>query len=152
MKPWYAIGARRLLEDRQQGIVPVDPVSVVLGDTTEAAPAIYVKADMPVDRLDWRMLVNLPVWVWAGPGVEVARLLRICRAIAAVRPSRLTVRMEAQGQVHDVDVGHGLHCRPIGTDPAVHEFTWTPMDLTRTELGAKLRRALVAELPMWSAL
>jgi hypothetical protein len=49
-------------------------------------------------------------------------------------------------------MGHGLHVPAIGDAPPVHEFTWTPMDLSLTCAGARLRRAMVAELPMWSAL
>lgn len=149
MKPWYAVNARRLLDDRKAGTVPTAPVSVVLGNQSEPG-ALYVKPDMPVERLDWRMLVNLPVWLWAVP--DLRRLVKVARAIAAVRPLRLTIRIEQDGQLHDVDVGHGLHTPAIGTNPPVHEFTWTPMDLSLTQTGAQMRRVLLAEMPMWSAL
>lgn len=151
MKPWLAINARRLLEDRQKGILPGAPVSVVLTDDSQPAPALYVKDDMPIDRLDWRMLVNLEVWLWASPEVPMSRWMRVAKAIAAVRPLRLTLRFEVDGQVHDVDVGHGLHT-DLPESPAVHEFTWTPMDLSLTPLGAQLRRELASALPKWSVL
>lgn len=148
----FAINARQLLDDRKRGVVPTEPVSVVLTGQTERAPAVYVREDMPADRLDWRMLVNLPVWLWAAPEVPLQRVLRVVRSIADVRPKRLTLRFEAAGAVHDVDVGHGMHQAANAPLRAIHEFTWTPMDLTHTPVGAKLRRALLAELPMWSSL
>jgi hypothetical protein len=151
MTAFYAVNARRLLDDRKAGLVPAAPVSVVLGRQSEPG-ALYVKPDMPVERLDWRMLVNLQVWLWASPEVALRTLAKVARAIAAVRPARLTVRMEEGGQVHDVDVGHGLHTPAIADAREVHEFTWTPMDLSLTPTGAQLRRVLLAEMPMWSPL
>jgi len=148
----YAINARRLLEDRRAGLVPESPVSVILTEQTEPPPALYVRGDMPADRLDWRMLVNLSVWVWASAAVPIERWVRIARGIAAARPKDLVLRFQAGDELHDVRVGHGLHCAAIGIDPAVHDFTWAPMDLTLTPVGKRLRAALVAELPMWSAL
>lgn len=152
MKPWYAIGARRLLDDRKAGLVPTGVVSVVLTDSPEPAPALYVKADMPLAQMDWRMLVNLDVLLLASPAVPMERWMRVAREIAAVRPHRLTLRFDVNGETHDVDVGHGLHFAGYADFRPFHEFTWSPMDLTRTDLGAKLRRALVQELPMWSAI
>jgi hypothetical protein len=67
MKPWYAINARRLLEDRQRASCPSIPCPWSLA-TRRNPGCLYVKPDMPVERLDWRMLVNLPVWIWAAPG------------------------------------------------------------------------------------
>lgn len=152
MKPWYAVGARQLLEERQRKLMPGGPVAVVLTGNTELGRAIYVKADMPLERLDWRMLVDLQVHLIASAAVPLRSLLRVARDIAGARPKRLTVRFDADGASHDVDVGHGLHQAPIDDIPPIHAFTWTPMDLTLTETGAKLRRALLGELPMWSTL
>lgn len=152
MKPWYAINARQLLDDRKAGLVPAGPVSVVLTGNTEPHPALYVKDDMPAERMDWRMLVNLEVWIWSDPSVPLGRLLRIARDIAAVRPKRLTIRFEVGADVHDVDVGHGLHQPAIADAAPIHDFTWAPMDLSLTPVGARLRAALVRQVPMWSAL
>lgn len=153
MKPWYAINARQLLESRIAGELPERPVNVVLTAQTEPAPALYVRDDMPADRLDWRMLVNLEVWLWASPRVALDRVLRVARGIAAVRPKRLVLRFDTGDQVHDLHVGHGHHQRALdGIVPELHDFTWAPLDLTLTAVGAQLRRALLAELPMWSPL
>lgn len=150
MRLLYAINARQLLDDRKRGGLPDGPVSVVLDGQTQPAPAIYVRDDMPVDRLDWRMLVNLDVWLWASPTVPFDRLSRTARCIAAVRPHRLTVRFSQGDEVHDVDVGHGLHTPGIGDVPPIHEFTWIPMDLSLTPLGKRLCKALATEIPKWS--
>lgn len=152
MKPWYAINAQRLLQDRQRGTVPADPVAVVMTDETVPAPALYVKPDMPVDRLDWRMLVNLEVLLIASPAVPLERWMRVARRIAECRPKRLTLRFLLNGEIHDVDVGHGMHTAAIADVAPIHEFTWAPMDLTLTPAGKGLRSAMVAELPMWSTL
>lgn len=152
MKPWYAINAQRLLQDRQQGMKPNAPVAVVLTGDTVPAPALYVKDDMPVERLDWRMLVNLDVWLYASPAVPLDRWMRVGRAIAAARPKRLTLRFLVDGHLHDVDFGASMHMDAIADVPAIHEFTWSPLDLSLTPIGARLRAAMARELPMWSTL
>lgn len=152
MKRWYAVNARQLLEERKRGERPAGPVSVVLTGETHAAPALYVHADMQAERLDWRMLVNLEVWLWASPAVALERVLRVSRDIAAARPARLTIRFTEGESLHDVDVGHGVHTAGVEDIPAVHEFTWIPTDLSMTPVGAKLRRALALNLKPWSAL
>lgn len=145
-RPWYAINARRLLEDRQRGLVPQDAVAVVLTDDTIPAPAVYVKADMPLDRLDWRMLVNLQVWLYADAGVALDRVLKVARSIAAIRPGELVLRFNADG-LHDVEVGAACHFPGVADLQPVHQFTWNPINLSCTAIGAKLRRALLAEHP-----
>lgn len=151
-QPWYAVGARQLLEARQAGHVPDGPVAVALDHHNGRPNALFVRDDMPLERMDWRMLVNVQVWLLASPSVALDRVLRAARDIARVRPARLTLRFEAGGQLHDVDVGSAHHVAPFENFPAVHEFTWHPLDLTLTSVGARLRQALVSELPMWSTL
>jgi hypothetical protein len=153
VQPWYAAGGRQLLETRRAGQMPEGPVSVILaGDSIGGGVALRVHDDTPLERLDWRMLVNLPVWLLATPAVPLERVLRVARDIAAVRPARLTLRFHAGEQRHDVDVGSGRHIAAFDVFPPHHEFTWHPMDLTYTQVGAQLCRALVRELPMWSTL
>jgi hypothetical protein len=146
-RPWYAINARQLLEQRQAGNVPADPVYVVLNDDPAPAPALYVKPDMPVARMDWRMLVNVDVWLWATPAVELARVLAVCAGIAAARPADLTLRFCIGETLHDIGVGWGTHFDGEAGIPPAHWFTWAPVNLNGSDVGGKLRRALLGVHP-----
>lgn len=151
-RPFYATNARDLLETRQQGMVPAGPVVVSLVGGEFSEPVLYVRTDMPADRLDWRMLVNLDVWLWASPAAPLNWLLGIASRIAAVRPKTLFLRFEDAGQVHDVEVGEGIHRPSIADIPAHHSFTWVPINCCGTLWGARLRKALIATHPRWTEL
>lgn len=145
--PQYAVNGRRLLETRRQGMrPPIVVVSLCGGDFRQ--PALYVRPDMPADRLDWSMLVNVEVWVQADETVPGARLLAVVAGIARARPSRLVARFDtADGQTHDVDCGSGWHHAASGSIPAAHEFLWFPIRLSLTTAATALQRALVARIP-----
>lgn len=144
MKPWYAINARNLLDVRRQGVKPQGPVvvSLVGGEFTETV--LYVKPDMPADAMDWRMLVNLDVWVWAGVGAALDRIVLTAWRVAQARPARLHVRFEHQRAMHEVECGAGWHQGGNGW-PADHGFLWWPLNLGGTDIGRRICTALSAK-------
>lgn len=150
MKPWYAQGARKLLEARERGLMPSDPVVVTLGDR-DIPGALVVNKDMPVDRMDWRMLVNLDVHVVAGQSADLSWLLETVSRIAQCRPKTLFLRFDHEG-VHDVEVGEGLHLPAVRELPATHTFDWVPINCSGSHIGAQLRKALIQKHPRWTVL
>lgn len=150
MKPWYAINARDLLETRKQGMQPEGPVHVAMDGGNFDGTALYLRPDMPLDRMDWRMLVNLEVWLWATPAVPLERVLDTALRIAHVKPSRLILRFDDGEQVHDIDIGSGTHRGPVADIPAEHSFLWAPMRLSWTRLGNLLQKSLRNKNGMWS--
>lgn len=158
MSPWYAVNARDLLETRRQGSMPRGPVvvSTIGGDFGGlAAATLYVHGDMPVERMDWRMLVNLEAWLWADRSVKLARVLQLLDGIARARPRRLCLRFdepwswvspaghEYEAQTHDVDIGTGFHVLAIRELPDVHEFLWDPFPLNFTPIEHRLCEAAI---------
>lgn len=155
MRPWYATNARDLLQAREQRFAPAGPVVVTLvgGDfSTVTETALYVRPDMPVERLDWRMLVNLDVWLWAGRSAALEWLLESTSRIAHAQPRFLLLRFEEFGDIHDVEIGTGLHIPPVLDLPGVHYFDWVPVNCTGTRVGAQLREALINKHPRWTRL
>jgi hypothetical protein len=144
MKPWYALGAKTLLTQREKGLMPADPVEVSL----VGGKGLVVRQDMPVARLDWRMLVNLDVWVVAGKLCALDWVLSVVDGVARNRPKSLYLRFDQ----HDIEVGTGLHLPAVGELPAVHEFEWTPINCSGTKWGARLRDALISTHPRWTLL
>jgi hypothetical protein len=149
-RPWYARGARKLLEARQGGMVPDGAVLVTLGDRGVSG-SLVVNKDMPLDRLDWRMLVNLDVHVVAGKDWQLGVLLDIVSRVAAARPKSLYIRFDHDG-LHDVEVGTGTHLPAVLDIPAQHNFTWVPINCSGTSTGARLRKALIQKHPRWTVL
>lgn len=149
-KPWYAHGARKLLEVRESGMAPEGSVLVNL-TTEDLYGSLVVKTDMPSDRLDWRMLVNLDVEVFARQTAGLDWLLETTSRIAQARPQSLYVRFEHDG-LHDVEVGTGLHLPKVKDIPAQHSFSWVPINCSGTLTGARLRKALIAKHPRWTVL
>lgn len=156
MRPWYASGARALLEARQKGLKPagIVVVSLIGGEFYDCADtALFVHDDMPAERLDWRMLVNLEVWVWANGSVPLDRVLQVLDGIARARPRRLCLRFEhawgftgksgrqIEVKLHDLDIGDGYHVHAIGDVPELHEFIWQPMTHQGTPIERRLRAA-----------
>jgi hypothetical protein len=154
-RAWFATNARNLLESRKNGYVPSGPVvvSMIGGDYPEAADTLYLREDMPLDRMDWRMLVDVEVHLWANRTVPLGRAQQVVAAIASARPARLVLRLGTHGGiVHDIEVGDGFHIRAVRDIPAEHRFTWCPINLTGSGVGAKLRRALLAQHPAFTTL
>lgn len=149
-RPWFATNARELLDARRQGMLPEGPVVVSMIGGTFPQTALYVRPDMPIERLDWSMLVNLEVWIWAGRTETIERVMAIVLAIAKAKPQRLYLRFEdSAGRVHDVDVGTGTHRNGLpehGIQPE-HSFTFCPVNSSGTYLGRKLTTAL-ARMPI----
>lgn len=142
--PLYAANARRLLESRKQGLSPVGPVIVSLVGGDWDVTTLYVHADMPVARLDWRMLVNLDVWLWASPAIALDRITDLALQIARVRPKTLFVRMETGAQIHDVQVGDGFHLAAIAPEfPALHQFAVCISNNASSAFSASMRKALI---------
>lgn len=149
-QPWYAINARSLLETRRQGHMPPEPVmvSMISGDFADVAGTVlYARADMPVDRMDWRMLVNLEAWVWAGAQVPLDRITATLWHIASARPRELVLRFQAGERIHDINCGSGHHAQAVADLPPEHGFWWLPMNVGGTEIGARIVRALTAKYP-----
>jgi len=145
MKPWYAGNARNLLQARQQGSVPYGPVIVEMTGGAWDVTTLYLDDTMPVSKLDWRMLVNLDVWLWANPKVQLERLTETALRIAKARPKTLIVRFEAGDKIHDVHVGDGFHIVPPEPIPATHRFSVAIINCSGTKLGASMRRALMSK-------
>lgn len=150
LQPWYALNARQLLANREAGMRPAGTVQVTLTTAENPPGALLVRPDMPADRLDWRMLVDLPVWLWSDTTVPLDRLAAIARAIAGRRPSALLLRFLTGETVHDIEVGYGNHRPAIADIPAEHAFVWVPLNLGGTLIGSRLTRALQHVAPRWS--
>jgi|GEM_PF-3136856 hypothetical protein len=154
-QPWYAANARDLLQARQRGQKPAGPVVVSLigGEFgSVASVALYVRQDAPLDRFDWRMLVNLEVWVWADSSVGLGILVELLDRIASIRPKRLCLRFDHawsqdvdgvtfEQSTHDVDIGTGYHHPAIEDVPETHAFVWEPMALNHTPIERRLAAA-----------
>lgn len=147
-KPWYAVNARALLETRRQGMKPEGWVTVALAGGQFDGTTLYVHDDMPLDRLDWRMLAGLQVVVEAAPVVTVDRIERVVRGIAAVKPEELRLHFATpDGDLHQIDVGTGVHHAAVGDLPACHDFHWAPIALRGTRGERALVRALLQHQP-----
>jgi hypothetical protein len=143
---WYAVNALNLLESRRRGMAAEGPVvvSMTRQDGFDAAP-LYVRSDVPVERLDWSMLVNLDVWVWAGPSEPLDRVVALTVSIAKVKPKSLFLRFEdRRGHIHDVEIGSGTHhlgAPDHGIAPE-HSFLFCPINSAGTRIGRGLQQAL----------
>jgi hypothetical protein len=102
---------------------------------------------MPTERLDWRMLVNLEVWLYAGQSAALNWVAATAWRIAQARPRELVLRFEHGDQLHDVDCGSGYHLPAVADEPAVHAFHWKPLNVGGTALGQRLRQALLSAHP-----
>lgn len=153
-RPWYATNAKNLLEGRRNGYTPDGPVVVTLvgGDYPYAADTLYLREDMPLERMDWRMLVDVVVHVWADRTVPLAKVLRVVDDIAHARPRLLYLRFGSPDAPHEIEVGDGLHFARVLDIPAEHSFSWCPFNLTGSATGAKLRRSLLAQHPAMTRL
>lgn len=145
MKPWYAINARNLLDVRRQGVKPQGPVVVSLVGGDFAETVLYVKPDMPVDAMDWRMLVNLDVWVWGGVGAAIERIVATAWRVAQSRPAQLHVRFEHKQAMHEVECGTGWHQGGANGWPSDHGFLWWPLNVGGSVVGRRLCTALSAK-------
>jgi hypothetical protein len=165
LRPWYAVNARDLLEARRQGMRPHGPVVVsTIGGEFGARSVLYVHDDMPAERLDWRMLGKLEVWLWSDPSVKAERTLQLLDGIAHALPRRLVWRFdehwsavgllgtEFEQDTHDVDIGTGYSCRGIGDLAAVHEFHWYPWPLNYTPIERQLCAAALTKHPRGAVL
>jgi hypothetical protein len=147
---WFASNARDMLEARRRGFTPDCPVVVTMVGGSFEQPTLYVQSDMPANRLDWSMLVNVDVWVWASFSESVERIAAVVQDIAKAKPRSLFLRFEDRdGHVHDVDCGSGTH-RPGLPEhgiPAEHSFIFCPINSAGTKLGSRLRNALARTSP-----
>lgn len=151
-RQFYATNARDLLETRQHGFAPQGPVHVAMDGGQFSGTAIYLRPDMPVDRMDWRMLVNLEVWLWASPSVPVGRVIETASRIAHARPKDLRLHFDDGAKVHQLEIGFGEHEPPVFEFPAVHKFFWNPLNLSWTAIGRELQKALKTKHKTWSTL
>lgn len=141
-RPWYAINARDLLETRRQGLKPEVPVNVSLMGWVSPNLTLHVREDMPVDRLDWRMLANVEVVVWADTDVPFDRVAAVVIGIARVHPAELVLGLLHEETWHLVDCGSGRHVPAVHDIPARHEFQWQPVNLGGTPMGYRIKAAL----------
>lgn len=145
---WYASNARNLLQQRRRGVMPTKQVNVVLDIGHEIdfdGHVLVLRADEPTERIDWRMLVNLEVWIWADESQPLQRLLAVVRDIVGVNPRSLFVRfVDPSGHIHDVDCGSGTHTpgAPEHGIPAEHSFLFSPVNSGGSRLGRHLCRAM----------
>jgi len=146
-QPWYATNARSLLDLRQRGSRPAEPVVVTLvgGDFHDIAQIVlYARQDMPAERLDWRMLVDLEVWLWAGPAAPMGWIAETAWRIAQARPRELLIRWESGSRIHDINLGSGTHRPAAAGLPPEHRFWWLPMNVGGTLIGYRILKALKA--------
>jgi len=142
MKPWYAHNARDLLETRRQGMQPEGPVHVAMDGGAFEGTALYLRPDMPLERMDWRMLVNLDVCLRASPNVPLNRVIETASRIAHARPRALRLHFDDGAELHEVDVGFAIHRERVMEFPAIHEFFWYPVDLSWTSVGHEIQKSL----------
>lgn len=141
MRPAYAINARDLLQTRQQGLKPDAPVFVSLIGQVAETLTLFVHDDMPLDRMDWRMLVNVETIVWADSSVPFDRIAAVLLGIARAQPSELQLCLRHADEWHHIDCGSGTHLPALGDVPALHAFLWQPITLGGS-LGYRLKSAL----------
>lgn len=141
-RPWFASNARSLLEARQNGLSPDEPVTVsIMGNVAEGT-TLFVRDNMPADRMDWRMLVNLQVVVWANSKTQFDRVDAVLFGIAQARPKELQLCFVHGETCHLIDCGSGWHRPAVMDIPASHEFLWQPINLGATDLGYRIKAAL----------
>ena len=119
-------------------------VSLVGQQFTETA--LYVRPDMPVDRLDWRMLVNLEVWVWASAQAPLERITETAWRIAAARP-RSSFCASRPASACTTSTAAAAQRAGGGRSAARARVLVASMNVGGTEIGARLLRALVAHHP-----
>lgn len=143
MRPYYAGNARQLLELRKSGQTPDKPVVVTFFEGFyPGQETLFLSDEMPAQRMDWRMLVNLSVWVIVDKTIALETMLETVFRIALARPKELILRFEQGDKVHDIEVGYGHHLPSVAGIPAVHEFQWAPINVGGTSLGKRLVKAL----------
>lgn len=148
MQPWYAKNALGLLEAREQGLKPEGWVIVAMVAGQFDSPTLYVRDDMPVARLDWRMVVALPVVVVAGPTVSLDRIVQVVHDIALAKPMELRLHFSIpRGEYHEIDVGSGIHIPSTAGLQAIHTFQWCPVTLHGTPVEYRLKAALRRHQP-----
>lgn len=147
MNPWYATNARTLLETRQQGLKPEGPVVVALVPVDYSGTMLQVRPDMPTDRMDWRMLANLDVWVCASAKAALEQVMATTWRIAQARPNTLILRFQHDDYIHEIDCGSGCHHPKVADMAPVHEFWWTPINVGGTSVGRRINRALLQAHP-----
>lgn len=146
--PWYATNARDLLDMRRQGLMPDRPVNVsLMGQIPAAGLTLYLREGMPADRIEWRMLVNLQVIVWADAGEPFDRIMTTVLRIAQCRPAGLQLCFLHRDDWHLIDCGSGVHIPPVKPltqpeVPAVHTFFWAPLNAGCTPFGYRLKTAM----------
>lgn len=141
--PWYASNARDLLDMRRMGLKPERPVNVsLMGPIPDSNLTLYVREGMPADRLEWRMLVNLDVIVWADSGIPFDRVMATVWTIAKARPAGLQLCFLHRDAWHLIDCGSGYHCPPVEDVQALHTFHWHPINVGATAIGYRLKAAM----------
>jgi len=142
-RPWFAINARNLLDSRMHGMVPESQVNVsFIGQPQTDDITLIVRDDMPVDRLDWRMLVNLNVMVLADKTTPFSRAQRALQDIAKCRPAWLQFALLFGDEYHVVDCGSGFHIAAVGAIQGRHEFVWFPLAPKQTPIARRATQAL----------
>ncbi|AMM23011.1 hypothetical protein [Variovorax sp. PAMC 28711] len=149
-RDWFPTNGRALLEQRRKGLMPASAVNVNLDVAARdelcfVGHVLTVAPHMPIERMNWRMLANLAVWIWADDSVPIERLVQVAYDIVAVKPAALFVRfVDPKGFVHDVDCGSGIHepgYPEHGIEPD-HDFIFCTLNLAGTRLGFEVSRAL----------
>ncbi len=144
---WYAANARSLLAARRQGLAPEGPVVVSLVGQSFDQPTLYCQPGTAPERMDWRMLVNLQVWVWASPVAALDWVVETVWRIAKAKPAELALRFEHGDRIHDIDCGTSSHHPAIADIPAVHDFLWLPINTGGSALGYRILRTLTNHHP-----
>jgi hypothetical protein len=153
-RAWFATNARNLLESRRNGYVPSGPVvvSMIGGEYPEAADTLYLREDMPLERMDWRMLVDVEVHLWANRKCRWAACSRLSRQSRAPGPRGLSCASEPTAASCTTSKSATASTCARSRHPREHRFTWCPINLTGSGVGAKLRRALLAQHPAFTTL
>lgn len=147
----YAINARDLLESRKHGHRPGSvTVSLVRVDGRCDELALYLRPDMAIDRMDWRMVVDLDLVVLADASVPLDRVLQVCADLGRAKPRTLVLQfLDGTGFPHTVDIGAGCHRRGVPEQriPPEHSFFWLPINTAGTRIGGRLKAALRERKP-----
>jgi hypothetical protein len=127
-------------------------VSLIGGEFREAANTLYLREDMPLERMDWRMLVDVEVHLWANRATPLAQGAAGPRRHRARGPRPVPALRQPGGTVHDIDIGDGLPHAPRPRHPRGAPLHLVPNEQRRQQVGAKLRRALLAQHPGFTTL
>lgn len=130
-----------LTDMRRAGVRPGAPVHVAFSDPAVVGLTIFMR-DAARRPIDWRVLVDLDVVVWADAETPFGDVCASLTAIAKARPRELQLCFLHADEWHLIDCGTGRHWPAVADVPVYHEFHWLPLNLGGTTMGYRIKFAL----------